>query len=152
MHGFFEAGIYIKFLNSIWELTSGLLILFSSKATLNKIFNFLSNKELLEDPHDFLFNYLSGFLQNLTHGIQIFIAAYILIHGLLNLFLAIELMRDKIWAYAATIFVMSILILYQIHRIIIHHSLILTIITVFDALFIMLTWHEYNRKKSAGVV
>jgi uncharacterized membrane protein len=81
-----------------------------------------------------------------------FVAVYFLIHGFLNLFLAIQLYRDRIWAYLVTIFVTIIFIFYQIHRIILHHSVVLTIITIFDILFIFLTWHEYKRKKYGVVV
>lgn len=152
LHQIFEFGIFIKGFNGVWETLSGLFILFSSKAAINKIFNFLAAKELLEDPHDFFFNFLFKFLENLSHNTQIFIAVYILFHGILNLFLAIQLARDKIWAYFATIIVMVVFLFYQVHRIILYHSTVLTVITIFDILFVILTWHEYNRKKREKMV
>lgn len=152
LHDIFEFGIGLKFINGIWETISGFFILFLSKATLNNLFYFLAGKELLEDPHDLLTNFSLGFLQNLSHSTQVFIAVYILVHGFLNLFLAIQLYRDKIWAYLVTIFVMVIFIFYQIHRIILYHSVVLIVITIFDILFILLTWHEYNRKKHIKVL
>lgn len=147
LYDIFEFGILIKFINGIWEILSGFFILFLSKETINKLFHLLASKELLEDPNDFFINFSSKLLGNLSHDTQIFIAVYILIHGFLNLFLAIQLYKDRIWAYLATITVMIIFIFYQIHRIILHHSTVLIIITVFDVLFIILTWHEYKRKK-----
>jgi uncharacterized membrane protein len=147
LHQVFEFGILIKGINGVWETISGFFILFLSKATLNNIFNFLASKEMLEDPNDFFVGFSTRFLQNLSHDTQVFIAVYILLHGLLNLFLAIQLYRDKIWAYMVTITVMIIFIFYQIHRIILYHSSVLIVITIFDILFIILTWHEYKRKK-----
>ena len=149
LHQIFEFGIFVKGFNGVWETISGFFILFLSKAALSKILSLLAGGEMLEDPRDFLIGFFARFLENLSHSTQVFIAAYILIHGLLNLFLAIQLYRDKIWAYLATISVMIILMFYQVHRIILHHSITLTVITIFDALFIILTWHEYNRKKYA---
>lgn len=148
LHQIFEFGIGLKFLNGIWETASGFFILFLSKATLSNLLSFLAGKELLEDPHDLFINFSLGFLQNLSHSTQVFIAVYILVHGFLNLFLAIQLYRDKIWAYSVTIFVMVIFIFYQIHRIILYHSAVLIVITIFDILFILLTWHEYKRKNT----
>lgn len=148
LHKIFEFGILIKGFNAVWEIASGFFILLASKAALNSLFYFLAGNELLEDPRDILFNFVFNFLQNLSHGTQLFIAAYILIHGFLNLFLVIQLYRDKIWAYLATISVMVVFIFYQVHRIILHHSPVLTVITIFDILFVALTWHEYDRKKS----
>ena len=147
LHQIFEFGILLKGFNGIWETVSGFFILFLNKETIGKILSFLASGEMLEDPRDFFINFVLRFLENLSHGTQVFIGVYILIHGLLNLFLAISLSRDKIWAYLVTISVMVILMFYQVHRIILHHSITLTIITLFDILFIILTWHEYNRKK-----
>jgi uncharacterized membrane protein len=152
LHDIFEFGIVVKFFNGVWETISGFFILFLSKTTLNNLFQFLASKEMLEDPRDLFISFSLRFLENLSHSTQIFIAVYILIHGFLNLFLAIQLYRDKIWAYLATVFVMVIFMFYQVHRIILYHSSVLTIITIFDVLFIILTWHEYNRKKYAKVV
>jgi len=148
----FKFGIFIKGFDAVWEITSGLFVLLTSKIAINKLFYFLSNKELLEDPNDIFFNFLFKFLENLSHNTQIFIAIYILLHGLLNLFLAIQLYRDKLWAYLATIMVMIIFIFYQIHRIILYHSVVLTAITIFDILFIILIWHEYKCKKNKVVI
>lgn len=147
LHQIFELGIAIKALNSIWELFSGFFILFAGRELLNRIFNFLAYRELLEDPNDFVLGVISPLLQNLSHGAQMFIAFYLLFHGILNLFLAIQLYRERIWAYLANISVTIIFIFYQIHRIYLFHSVLLTIITVFDVLFIILTWHEYKYKK-----
>jgi len=81
-----------------------------------------------------------------------FVAIYLLIHGLLNMFLAIQLYRDRIWAYLVTITITIIFIFYQIHRIILHHSPVLIVVTIFDVLFIILTWHEYNRKRASVII
>jgi uncharacterized membrane protein len=148
LHQIFEFGIFIKFFNGVWEIVSGLVIVFLGKEAIKKVFYFLAGRELLEDPRDFLINLTAGFLNNLSHGTEVFIAAYILIHGFLNIFLAIQLYRDKIWAYLITIPVMIIFIIYQIHRITLHHSVVLTAITIFDIFFVLLAWHEYNRKKT----
>jgi uncharacterized membrane protein len=152
LYQIFEFGILIKFFNSVWEITSGLLILYFGKEAITKVFYFLAGSELLENPHDFIINISFGFLQNLSHGTQIFIVIYLLVHGFMNLFLAVQLYRDKIWAYLATIIIMVVFMFYQIHRIILYHSAILTIITIFDILFIILTWHEYNHKKYLKVL
>ncbi|MFH0804087.1 MAG: DUF2127 domain-containing protein [Candidatus Zambryskibacteria bacterium] len=147
LHQIFEFGIVVKGINGIWETISGFFILFLSKTAIDKLFYFLASKELLEDPRDLFFNFLFKFLENLSYNTQVFIAVYILLHGLLNIFLAIQLYRDKIWAYLVTITVMTVFIFYQIHRIILYHSPVLIAITIFDISFVVLTWYEYDRKK-----
>lgn len=144
-HDLFEFGILIKGFNGAWETVSGLLVLFLSKATLSSWFSLLIvRNELLEDPHDKFINFLADALQNFSNNTKTFAALYILSHGLLNIFLVIHLRRDKHWAYLVTIGATVMFMLYQIYRISLHHSLILAVITIFDAFFIMLAWHEYK--------
>jgi len=147
-HAFFELAVFIKGFNGIWETVSGFSVLFFSKAAFSKLFSFLFRNELLENPHDSFIDFMAQAMQNLSTGTKRFAAIYILLHGLLNIFLAIQLYRNKLWAYLVAINVIIVLIFYQIYRIALHHSLFLTVITIFDALFIILTWHEYQYQKT----
>lgn len=142
-HKLFEAGVFIKGFNGVLEIISGFLVLFVSKAALTRLFSLVARDELLEDPHDRFISLLAHALQNFSLDTQVFAALYILAHGLLNVFLAIQLYRDRHWAYLVAIGTMLVFMSYQIYRISIHHSLILTAITIFDAFFIILAWHEY---------
>lgn len=101
-------------------------------------------RELLEDPHDLLIDFLGRVFQNLSAEAKIFAAIYIIAHGLLNIFLAIQLYRNRLWAYLVTISAMIIFVSYQIYRIILYQSGLLLGVTLFDLLFIILTWHEYR--------
>ncbi len=143
-HELFEFGVFIKGFNGVWEIVSGFMILFLSKITLTNWFFLIAQNELLEDPRDKFINFLVQTLQNFSSSTQILVALYILTHGLLNIFLAVQLYRDKHWAYLVTIGATLMFMSYQIYRISIHHSLILTIITIFDMFFIILAWHEYK--------
>lgn len=147
----FEFAVFIKGFNGIWETLSGFLVLFFSKAAFGNLFFFLARNELLEDPHDSFIAFMAQALQNLSASAKTFAAIYILLHGLLNIFLAIQLYRNKLWAYLVTINVMVIFIFYQVYRIILHHSVMLSILTVFDAIFIILTWHEYQYQKTCVI-
>ena len=129
-HKFFEIGVFVKGFNGIWETLSGLLV--------------------LEDPSDHLINFLAGVLQNFSREAQTFAALYILIHGALNIFLAVQLYRGKKWAYLFVINVTTLFVLYQIYRIGIHHSLLLTILTIIDILFVVVAWHEYRHLYPRG--
>lgn len=146
-HELFELSVIVKGLNGLWETVSGLIVLFLSKATFDSWFSTLARNELLEDPNDRMINFLAHVLSNLSSDAKIFAALYILAHGILNIFLSIQLYRDKHWAYLVTIGAMLIFITYQIYRISIYHSLFLTAITIFDAGFVMLAWHEYKYHK-----
>ena len=149
-HKFFEIGVFVKGFNGIWETLSGLLVLFLNKETIRDWFFVLASRELLEDPSDHLINFLAGVLQNFSREAQTFAALYILIHGALNIFLAVQLYRGKKWAYLFVINVTTLFVLYQIYRIGIHHSLLLTILTIIDILFVVVAWHEYRHLYPRG--
>ncbi|KKW11580.1 MAG: hypothetical protein UY50_C0010G0005 [Parcubacteria group bacterium GW2011_GWA2_49_9] len=146
LHGLFELGLALKCFNGLWETLSGGILLFTSKATLENWFVALSYRELLEDPDDKVIGFIIGTLLNPETSTKVFVAIYILAHGLLNIFLAIQLYRKEHWAYPATVGIMSVLVLYQAYRILIHHSFILTVFTLCDIIFIYLTWHEYKHR------
>ena len=143
-HELFEVGVFLKGFNGVWEIASGFLALFLSGAVFNKIFYFLARNELFEDPQDKFINFISQAFQEMPAGAKKFAAFYLLIHGILNIFLAIQLYREKIWAYLVTIGAVMVFTVYQVYRINLYHSKILTAVTILDALFIVLTWHEYN--------
>ncbi len=144
----FEYAVIIKGFSGVWETVSGLLFLFVNKEVFNNLFHFIFSNELLEDPYDPFINFIAQSLQNISVNTKIFIAIYILVHGLINIFLTIQLYRNKLWAYLLAMSAMIIFIIYQIYRIILYHSAVLTIITIFDLILIFLIWHEYKHQKS----
>lgn len=146
-HNLFEFGILLKAFNGVWETVTGLAVFFVSKTTLNGWIDLLAQKELLEDPNDYLINLSTHLLQLANGSAKFFAAAYILFHGLLNLFLAIQLYRKRMWAYVFTIWAIGLAVVYQIYRIFLHHSGVLIFLTILDIIFIALTWHEYLHQK-----
>jgi len=146
-HDLFMIGIFLKGLNGCLELISGAAFLFIGKQTFNNLFLRLAQGELLEDPHDRLVNYLAWLLGQMSVNTKIFVAFYIIFHGALNGFLAVKLWKDKIWAYELTLSLMIVFIAYQLYRLNGNHSLALAVITLFDILFVFITWHEYRYRR-----
>ena len=143
-HRLFRVGLAVKAFNGIWGTVSGCAFLFISKATLSGWFLSFARSELIDDPNDVVMNFVVHTLLSPSTSTKTFAALYVLFHGLINLFLAILLYRDKHWAYPTTVGLMALSLVYQIYRIGTHHSLILTVITVFDVIYMMLVWHEYK--------
>jgi uncharacterized membrane protein len=138
---------YISIRHLGYMQNGGCLLLFTSKITITNVFYSFTAEELLEDPNDFIVNFLGQVVQNISLNTKIFIAFYILIHGITNLFLAIQLYRNRLWSYLLAIIIMGVFMLYQAYRISLYHSVPLIIITIFDFFFILLTWHEYHHRK-----
>jgi uncharacterized membrane protein len=143
-HEFFVISICIKILTGLVETVSGFLLLWMSPAALTLVLNRFSRGEQLEDPQDFFLIYAHQYLQHLTSGTKVFAGLYILSHGLINLVLVAGLIKEKTWAYLVAIGVLISFMTYQIFRVAMNHSLPLAVLTIFDAFFVVIIWHEYN--------
>ena len=144
-HQLFEAGVFLKALNSVWEIAGGLLLLTTRGRTiLNLVFVFFSRSELVGGRDDFIFQLVTVQLQHLSVNTRVFVGVYLLFHGIMNMFLAYNLYRNRLWAYPFSIAFVSLFFTYQVYRLAHTHSLILLAVSVFDLFFIILTWHEYR--------
>jgi uncharacterized membrane protein len=82
--------------------------------------------------------------QNYTVSTQHFYAFYLLSHGIIKVALVIGLLRDKLWAYPASLVVLGIFIVYQLYRFSYTQGFGLIVLTVFDVIVMGLIWHEYR--------
>jgi uncharacterized membrane protein len=75
-------------------------------------------------------------------------------HGAVNIFLAVALLKNKMWAYPWAISGFCLFAIYQIFRYFHTYSLLLLILTIFDIFIISLVWMEYknNLKRSKRVI
>jgi uncharacterized membrane protein len=142
----FEIGIILKGLDGVLETIGGLLLLAVSPATINRIARGLTQHELSEDPHDYVAVHLLRYTHGLTGSALTFAAVYLLIHGIVKVFLVGALLRNKLWAYPWLILVLLVFIGYQLYRIAIQPTGGLIALTIFDALITWLTWREWRKQ------
>jgi uncharacterized membrane protein len=141
----FEAGILLKALNAVWEISSGLLLLLVTHTrAFRTIIDFAREEFIGGDHDDAIFRFAAEQLNHISVSTRNFIGIYLLIHGMLNVFLAYNLYRNRLWAYPLAAGVAAIFCTYQIYRLLHTHSLILLCVTIFDIAFIILTMHEYR--------
>ena len=146
----FKIGLVLKGLDGILEVVGGLLLLFLSPAAIEHIVRMLTAHELSEDPHDLIARYLLHTASHLTTSTTLFGAIYLLSHGGAKIVLVVLVLRDKLWAYPWLIALLLVFIVYQLYRItVVHFSVGLAALTVFDAVLVWLTWREYQAKRAA---
>ena len=142
VHEIFIISLVLKGIGSVLEILGGVLFIFTGKIT-----DFLTNlaqTELLEDPNDFISTQIQHWVPYFNGHLQTFGAMYLLSHGIVKTFLVIGLLRNKLWAYPASITVLCLFIVYQLYRLTFGYSLFLIWLTIFDIFLIFLTWHEYK--------
>lgn len=144
----FEIALILKGLDGLLELIGGALLLLVSKETLDSWLVALTQHELSEDPHDWLFTHLITGANNLSGSPQTFAALYLLSHGLVKVVLVAAVLKDKLWAYPWMIGFLLVFIAYQLYRMAIDPTAGIALLTAFDAFIVWLTVREYTKQKS----
>src|SRR5437899_9969540 len=107
IHELFKVSIVLKGLHALLELVSGLFLLFVSTGTIAKILTWLTRHELVEDPHDITAHFLLHAGRQLSAGQQ-FASLYLLSHGAIKIWVVIGLLKNKLWAYPASLVVLGL--------------------------------------------
>jgi len=143
----FNISIVLKGIDGFLEVIGGILLLFINPTQIATIIGFLTYGELIEDPRDITANYLVNISHHFSVKVELFIAIYLLTHGIIKIIIVTGLLRKKLWIHPLAIVVFSIFAAYQVYRYTHSHSVGLIIFTVFDIFIILLTWHEYRLLK-----
>jgi len=142
-HSFFLIALIAKALNGLIEILGGISIFFIKPETINKFIIKITIHEISEDPEDIIANYLIKASSNISVNLQLFWFFYLLIHGIIKIFLVAMLFRKKLWAYPLAITVFSLFLIYQLYLYMNVHDPNLMILSIFDLFIIYLTWREY---------
>ena len=144
IHRIFEVSVLLKGAHAAVECMGGLALALASTASIEKWVNRLTQEELIEDPKDFVATHLLGMAQGFSINTKNFYAFYLLSHGIVKLALVVGLLRNKLWAYPASLIVLSLFIIYQVYRFSYTQSVGLIVLTIFDLIVMILIWHEYG--------
>jgi uncharacterized membrane protein len=130
IHQVFVLSVLAKGLHALIEIAGGLaLYLFSAGAIARWL------DEI--DRHDWVARHFPASEQH-------FYAFYLLSHGLVKVVLVVFLLREKLWAYPASIAVFGLFIAYQLYRYSFTHDIGLILLSLFDVFVIYLAVHEYR--------
>ncbi len=144
IHQIFEISVLLKGAHAIIECIGGLALALVSTSTIAAMINTFTQEELIEDPRDFIATHLMDLAGSNSVSSQNFYSFYLLSHGIVKIFLVVGLLRNKLWAYPASMVVLWLFIAYQVYRFSYTQSFGLIVLTVFDLVVMFLIWHEYR--------
>jgi len=144
----FEIGILLKSFFGIFEVLAGIIFAISGRLMVNNLIIALTQQEISEDPNDFFANFLIRTTSNFSVGSHIFAVVYLIFHGLVNIFLAVSLLKNKIWAYPWAISGFGIFIIYQVFRYFHTYSPLLLFLTIFDIFIVSIILLEYRKNRN----
>ena len=144
IHQFFQVSVLIKGAHALIECLGGIALALVSTNSIANFVNAITQDELIKDPNDFVATHLLTMAHNFSVQTQHFYAFYLLSHGIVKVALVVGLLREKLWAYPASLIVLALFVLYQLYRFSYTHGLGLIVLTLFDIVVMGLIWHEYG--------
>ncbi len=144
IHQIFVVSVLAKGVHALIEIVGGIALYLMSTAAIVTAIKRYSYDELVEDKHDWIANHLLDFARTFSVAEHNFYAVYLLSHGLIKAMLVAGLLREKLWAYPASIAVFGAFIAYQLYRYSFTHDIGLILLSIFDLFVIYLAVHEYR--------
>lgn len=144
IHQIFQVSVLLKGAHALLECLGGIALALVSTSSIVTFVNAISQDELIEDPNDFVATHLLAMAKDFSVQTQHFYAFYLLSHGLVKVALVVGLLREKLWAYPASLVVLALFVIYQVYRFSYTHGLGLIALTSFDIVVMALIWHEYG--------
>jgi len=141
----FLIGVALKGLDGLVELVGAIVLLVTTPGQLLLIAQRLTAHELAREPNDFLANALLHSITQLGSGTVVFLAVYLLLHGVLKLAIVIALMLGTRRVYPWAIAAIGAFLIYQVYELFVSPSIGLVLLTVFDLIILLLTWREWRR-------
>ena len=126
------------------ELLGGVALLMVTPAFVLQSVQFLTQDEIVEDPHDLVANTLLRLAERLSLARQHFMALYLLIHGVVKIALVWALLKRVLVAYPVAVLVFAAFIAYQLYRYTLTGGLALLALTALDVVVIALVYMEYR--------
>jgi uncharacterized membrane protein len=99
-------------------------------------------------PVSYLSSPLFKFAQDTPVSAAAYISIYLGVRGLIKVFLIWAMLKKQLWAYPASLWVLGLLVVYQLYQIATTHSVILVAFTLFDLVVMYFIWKEYQVLKS----
>jgi len=147
LHTLFLVSVWIKGVAGLVETIAGILCFIVTPAILKSFVVLLTAPELSEDPNDWIATTLSHAVQHISADTMLFAAAYLIVHGLIKLFLVASLLLGRLWAYPLSLWFLAAFIVYQCYRYLHSHSISLVLLTVLDLAVVFLIWREYQSRQ-----
>jgi uncharacterized membrane protein len=148
-HTFFLLSVWSKGIAGLIEAIGGLLLLFIPHTRLNALVVFLTAPELAEDPTGRVATLLQRMVHELAADTKLFASSYLIVHGIIKVFLVVGLLRRRLWSYPLSLWFLAGFIAYQAYRFFFTHSLWMIALTIVDLIVAFLIWREYQARKQA---
>ena len=146
----FRLSLFLKAAHSVVELIGGVMLYAASGDAILRVTRALTRHELLEHPDDLVARALLRAGEILALEQKAAATVYLLSHGLVEIFLVVMILLNRIWAYPLYMIALGVLILYQCYQLTLDFWPLLALLTLWDVAVVCLTWHEFRVRRALG--
>jgi uncharacterized membrane protein len=144
---FFYIGTWLKGFHGILEVVGGTLLWFLNPKMLHHVGALFVKHELSEFPDNAIVRFIHHVATHWSLSTQHFGAIYLLVDGFINVGLVVGLLRRIWWSYPLAATILSLFVLYQLHRAERTHSAGLLYLSLLDAVIVLLIVREYRSRE-----
>jgi uncharacterized membrane protein len=144
----FRYSLILKAVHSAVELIAGVMLHVTSSDSIVRVARALTRHELLEHPNDLVAKAVLRAAESLSIDQKAAATIYLLSHGVVEFFLVVMILRNRIWAYPVYMVALGLLILYQCYQLTLDFWPLLALLTLWDVVVVGLTWHELRVRRS----
>jgi uncharacterized membrane protein len=146
--GLFRTVLVVKGLDGLLEIFGAITLWLLGPGRIIDFIYRITQSKINEDPHELVATHVRHAASHISVSGDHFMAAYLLINGVVKVVVVLAVLRGKLWAYPLAIAVFGCLVVYQLYRFTFTHGTGLLLLTAFDLLLIWLVWREYRVAKS----
>jgi len=144
----YKIGVAIKGFDGLVELVAGILLL-AAPQVLHTALQAVSGEAL--EHHGRFMAYISENVAHIDTDLSksglLFIAIFLISHGVVKLALVYALLKEIVWAYPYALVVLSGFFIYQVYAFVVHPTVSMAIFSLLDAVIIWLVWGEWQKLK-----
>jgi uncharacterized membrane protein len=150
VYEFFLWSILLKGAISAAEVAAGVAVFFIPPAFIVSTAILLLNFIPVPSVQSLLLEEVAKY----TTGAVTFVAVYLLSRGIVKVVLIWSLLKNRLWAYPASLVVLALFVLYQLYQLVTDRSLIILAISLFDLVvmyFIYREWRIVRRHQTSAL-
>jgi uncharacterized membrane protein len=142
----FRVGMIWRIVYGVARVIFGLMLLRVVGSSFSDLFYRLMAHELVNDPHDLALRIGRVVVEHQSFTVTYFLTAYLIFWGAIDVVLSISLLKEKLWAFPVSVYLICVFVLYEIFRFTHTRSFILAYIIVFDMVLVWLIRKEYFKQ------
>lgn len=147
----FRVGMIWRVIYGFLRLGLGLVLLRVIGTPFSDLFYKIMSHEFVEDPNDLFLRGAEYIIQHQSFTVTYFLVVYLMFWGVIDVILSFSLLKQKLWAFPISMYLIGIFILYEIYRFSYIHSFTLVGIIFIDLVLIWLINKEYRKQlKTSG--